>query len=91
LAYKNFYLLNSAVLNAKSDDYEPVGFAHRIHDELTGGDCGVCHHRYAATAGDRVGVDIKDLDGIPYVIEVNDNPSLEGGEDRGADFFRNGA
>jgi octaheme c-type cytochrome (tetrathionate reductase family) len=60
-AYKNFYLLNSAVLNAKSDDYEPVGFAHRIHDELTGGDCGVCHHRYATAAGDRVGVDIKDL------------------------------
>jgi glutathione synthase/RimK-type ligase-like ATP-grasp enzyme len=27
------------------------------------------------------GVDIKDLDGVPYVIEVNDNPSLEGGED----------
>lgn len=27
------------------------------------------------------GVDIKDSDGTPYVIEVNDNPSLEGGED----------
>jgi len=60
-AYKNFYLLNSEVLGAKSDDYEPVGFAHRIHDELTEGDCGVCHHRYAMAPGDRVGVDIKDL------------------------------
>ena len=59
--YKNFYLLNNAVLGAKSDDYEPVGFAHRIHDELAGGDCGVCHHRYATAAGDRVGVDIKEL------------------------------
>jgi glutathione synthase/RimK-type ligase-like ATP-grasp enzyme len=27
------------------------------------------------------GVDIKDREGTPYVIEVNDNPSLEGGED----------
>ncbi len=48
------------MLNAKSDDYEPVGFSHRIHDELTEGDCGVCHHRYAMAEGDRVGVDIKD-------------------------------
>jgi octaheme c-type cytochrome (tetrathionate reductase family) len=60
-AYKNFFLLNSPVLAAKSDDYEPVGFSHRIHDELVGGDCGVCHHRYTMAEGDRVGVDIKDL------------------------------
>jgi octaheme c-type cytochrome (tetrathionate reductase family) len=60
-AYKNFYLLNSAVLGAKSDDYEPVGFSHRIHDELVEGDCGVCHHRYSMAEGDRVGVDIRDL------------------------------
>ncbi len=59
--YKNFYLLNSEALNAKSDDYEPVGFAHRIHDEITGGDCGACHHRYAGAAGDRVGDDIGEL------------------------------
>jgi len=59
--YKYYYLLSSAVLGARSDDYEPVRFSHRIHDELTGGDCGVCHHRYATAAEDRVGLDIKDL------------------------------
>jgi octaheme c-type cytochrome (tetrathionate reductase family) len=58
-AYKNFYLLNNPLLSSKSDDYEPVGFSHRIHDELVGGDCGVCHHRYATSEGDRVGEDIK--------------------------------
>jgi octaheme c-type cytochrome (tetrathionate reductase family) len=60
-AYKNYYLLNSAVLGAKSDDYEPVRFSHRIHDELTGGDCGVCHHRFSTAGGDRVGVEVKEL------------------------------
>jgi octaheme c-type cytochrome (tetrathionate reductase family) len=60
-AYKNFYLLDSEVLKAKADDYEPVGFAHRIHDELTEGDCGVCHHRYSRDEKDRVGEDIKAL------------------------------
>jgi octaheme c-type cytochrome (tetrathionate reductase family) len=60
-AYKNFYALDSDLLNAKSDDYEPVPFAHRIHDELTGGDCGVCHHRYSMMEGDRVGEDLKSL------------------------------
>ena len=62
-AYRNFYELNSAILSARSDDYEPVGFAHRIHDELTGGDCGVCHHRFATDEKDRVGVDIKEFHG----------------------------
>jgi len=60
-AYKNFYILDSPILNAKSDDYEPVGFSHRIHDELVGGDCAVCHHRYAMAEGDRVGEDIRAL------------------------------
>ena len=59
--YKNFYLLDAAVLRAQSDDYEPVPFAHRIHDELVGGDCGVCHHRYASSPEDRVGTDIKEI------------------------------
>ena len=35
------------------------------------------------------GVDIKECDGTPYVIEVNDNPSLEGGEDQSyPDLYR---
>ena len=60
-AYKNFYRLDSDYLNSRSEDYEPVPFAHRIHDELSGGDCGVCHHRYAMSEDDRVGEDIKSL------------------------------
>jgi octaheme c-type cytochrome (tetrathionate reductase family) len=60
-AYRNFYVLDSPLLNSKSDDYEPALFSHRIHDSLVGGDCGVCHHRYAAADDDRVGQDIKAL------------------------------
>jgi octaheme c-type cytochrome (tetrathionate reductase family) len=60
-AYRNFYLLDSKLLAARSDDYEPVGFAHRIHDEITGGDCGACHHRFATDDKDRVGTDIREL------------------------------
>jgi octaheme c-type cytochrome (tetrathionate reductase family) len=59
--YKNFYLIDSAVLRAQSDDYEPVAFSHRIHDELVGGDCGVCHHRYVSSPEDRVGTDIREI------------------------------
>ncbi len=59
--YKNFYVLDSRVLNDRSDDYEPVGFSHRIHDELVEGDCGVCHHRYSRDEKDRIGEDIKTL------------------------------
>ncbi len=62
--YRNFYLLDSAVLNERTDGYEPVAFAHRIHDELTGGDCGICHHRYSFDADDRVGEDIAELHGM---------------------------
>jgi len=58
-AYKNFYILDSRLLKSKSDDYEPVGFSHRIHDELVGGDCGACHHRFATSENDRVGEDLK--------------------------------
>ena len=59
--YKNYYRLEDAALNAASDDYEPVGFSHRIHDGLTGGDCAACHHRYASDPSDRVGVDLGEL------------------------------
>jgi octaheme c-type cytochrome (tetrathionate reductase family) len=68
-AYKNYYLLSSVVLGATSDDYEPVRFSHRIHDELTGGDCSVCHHRHATAAGDRVGLEIKELH-APMEIKI---------------------
>jgi octaheme c-type cytochrome (tetrathionate reductase family) len=59
--YRKRYLLSNPMLNTASDDYEPVAFAHRIHDELTGGDCGVCHHRYSWDEDDRVGEGIAEL------------------------------
>jgi octaheme c-type cytochrome (tetrathionate reductase family) len=59
--YRRVYRLSNPILNAASDDYEPVAFAHRIHDELAGGDCGVCHHRYSWDEDDRVGEDIAEL------------------------------
>jgi len=59
--YRRRYVLSNPLLNAATDDYEPVAFAHRIHDEITGGDCGVCHHRYSWDANDRVGESIVDL------------------------------
>jgi octaheme c-type cytochrome (tetrathionate reductase family) len=60
-AYKNFYLLESTLLKSRADDYEPVRFSHRIHDGLTGGDCGVCHHRYSSDDNDRVGTGLKEM------------------------------
>lgn len=60
-AYRKVYVMSDPGLNAASDDYEPVAFAHRIHDNITGGDCGVCHHRYSMDEEDRVGEDIHAL------------------------------
>ncbi len=59
--YENFYELVSAALRARSDDYEPVGFSHRIHDEIVGGDCSACHHRFSSDPSDRVGVDLREF------------------------------
>ncbi len=56
--YKNVYLLSSPLVNDKSDSYEPVRFSHRSHDVNTGGDCGVCHHRFAMSKDDKIGEDI---------------------------------
>jgi octaheme c-type cytochrome (tetrathionate reductase family) len=63
-AYRNYYVLSSEISGAKADDYEPVLFSHRIHDGLTGGDCGVCHHRHASEEGDRIGVDLNEYHGL---------------------------
>ncbi|MEI7902021.1 MAG: Ni/Fe-hydrogenase cytochrome b subunit [bacterium] len=59
--YRNFYVLNSGLLNNRGDYFEPVRFSHRTHDVNTGGDCSVCHHRVAAGPDDRVGDDIKTM------------------------------
>ena len=58
-AYSNLYVLSSPILNAKTDFYEPVRFTHRTHDVNSDSDCSVCHHRYALSAEDRVGRDLK--------------------------------
>lgn len=59
--YRNYYVLNSSLLNSRSDYFEPVRFSHRTHDVNTGGDCSVCHHRVASGKDDRVGEDIKTM------------------------------
>jgi len=60
----------------------PLG---RVHGPVLGAAV-----KAARSIGDGLyGVDIKDRDGVPYVIEVNDNPSLEGGEDEHSpDLYR---
>ncbi len=59
--YRNYYVLNSELLNSRSGYFEPVRFSHRTHDVNTGGDCSVCHHRVASDKNDRVGEDIKEM------------------------------
>jgi octaheme c-type cytochrome (tetrathionate reductase family) len=68
MAYRNFYLLDNPILNDSTDDYEPVAFAHRIHDEITAGDCGVCHHRYSWDDDDRIGEDLDDLHAMMDIV-----------------------
>jgi octaheme c-type cytochrome (tetrathionate reductase family) len=60
-AYRSLYVLNSTALNARIDYYEPVKFTHRTHDVNNGGDCAVCHHRFASGPQDRIGEDINAL------------------------------
>jgi octaheme c-type cytochrome (tetrathionate reductase family) len=59
--YRNFYFLNSPILNSKADYYESVRFSHRSHDNYVGGDCSICHHRVSDGDEDRIGEDIKEL------------------------------
>jgi octaheme c-type cytochrome (tetrathionate reductase family) len=59
--YRNFYLLENAALNYPTNYYQPALFSHRSHDTVTGGDCGVCHHRVSLEEGDRRGEDLHEL------------------------------
>ncbi|MCP5108550.1 MAG: hypothetical protein GY950_34515, partial [bacterium] len=59
--YRNFYVLNSPILNSATDYYESVRFSHRTHDDNVDGNCAVCHHRYSDGPSDRVGEDLKEL------------------------------
>ncbi len=59
--YRNFYLLNSPLLNTRTDYYAPVRFSHRSHDNYVGGNCAVCHHRYSDDSSDRVGEGFKEM------------------------------
>jgi octaheme c-type cytochrome (tetrathionate reductase family) len=59
--YRNFYVINSPLLNTRADYYEPVVFSHRSHDVDTGSDCSVCHHRMSDDESDRVGMDLKTM------------------------------
>jgi len=59
--YRTMYILNSATLNAKTNNFESVRFSHRTHDNFVGGDCSVCHHRISWDEEDRVGVNLSDF------------------------------
>lgn len=59
--YLNFYVINSPLLNTRTDYYEPVVFSHRSHDVDTGSDCSACHHRMSDDPSDRVGMDLKTM------------------------------
>jgi len=59
--YQTFYFMDNPGLNAVTNDYEPVRFSHRSHDNAYRGNCAVCHHRYTKDKNDRVGVDLTAL------------------------------
>jgi len=60
--YQTLYMLDSAVLRERNDDYEPARFSHRSHDNAYDGNCAVCHHRTAFhDPEDRVGQDMQEL------------------------------
>lgn len=56
--YQRVYTLDSEILNARDDFFEPVRFSHTAHDNATGGDCSPCHHRFSYSSDDRVGDDL---------------------------------
>lgn len=59
--YRNYYIMNSPLLNSRSDYYEPVRFSHRSHDTFVNGNCVACHHRYSDDPEDRLGMDFKEM------------------------------
>ncbi|MBN2358291.1 MAG: Ni/Fe-hydrogenase cytochrome b subunit [Deltaproteobacteria bacterium] len=59
--YRTFFFLNDPGLNAAIDDYQPVRFSHRSHDNASRGNCAACHHRHARDGEDRIGIDLVDL------------------------------
>lgn len=48
------FILNKAVINKYSDQYEPVRFMHSKHANVLK-DCTICHHRMPRETGDRYG------------------------------------
>lgn len=59
--YKRVYVLSSRLLDDLDNFYNPARFNHVTHDEWTGGDCGICHHRFSMGDEDRIGIDIQDF------------------------------
>lgn len=59
--YQTIYYLSNAILNSKTDYYEPVRFSHRSHDNFVAGNCLFCHHRTSYDLSDRVGFSIDEL------------------------------
>jgi len=59
--YQTAFLIKTPLLTLSDDFFGPVRFSHRSHDNFTGGNCALCHHRIGMGEDDREGMDIEEM------------------------------